>query len=58
MTTPPPTTDLSADEARRIALRAQGFLGTPDRRGESAASSVPSGRSNSTPSRYSPAPTS
>lgn len=24
---------LSADEARRIALRAQGFLGTPDRRG-------------------------
>ncbi|WP_069766605.1 winged helix-turn-helix domain-containing protein [Streptomyces sp. LUP47B] len=32
MTTPPPTTDLSADEARRIALRAQGFLGTPDRR--------------------------
>ncbi|MFJ9154193.1 winged helix-turn-helix domain-containing protein [Streptomyces sp. NPDC102270] len=32
MTTPSPTTDLSADEARRIALRAQGFLGTPDRR--------------------------
>src|SRR4051794_38404499 len=32
MTTPPPTTDLSADEARRIVLRAQGFLGTPDRR--------------------------
>ncbi|MFI8075102.1 winged helix-turn-helix domain-containing protein [Streptomyces sp. NPDC086033] len=32
MTTAPPTTDLSADEARRIALRAQGFLGTPDRR--------------------------
>jgi uncharacterized protein YcaQ len=32
MTTPRPTTDLSADEARRIALRAQGFLGTPDRR--------------------------
>ncbi|MGV9454982.1 winged helix-turn-helix domain-containing protein [Streptomyces sp. NPDC003635] len=32
MTTPRPTTDLSADEARRIALRAQGLLGTPDRR--------------------------
>ncbi|MGW1213409.1 winged helix-turn-helix domain-containing protein [Streptomyces sp. NPDC002499] len=32
MTTPRPFTDLSADEARRIALRAQGFLGTPDRR--------------------------
>ncbi|MEV6404621.1 MULTISPECIES: winged helix-turn-helix domain-containing protein [Streptomyces] len=32
MTTPPPATELSADEARRIALRAQGFLGTPDRR--------------------------
>ncbi|MDQ1070122.1 winged helix-turn-helix domain-containing protein [Streptomyces canus] len=32
MTTPPPATDLSADEARRIVLRAQGFLGTPDRR--------------------------
>ncbi|MFK4102624.1 winged helix-turn-helix domain-containing protein [Streptomyces sp. NPDC019531] len=32
MTTPRPTTDLSADEARRIVLRAQGFLGTPDRR--------------------------
>ncbi|MDF3143709.1 MULTISPECIES: crosslink repair DNA glycosylase YcaQ family protein [unclassified Streptomyces] len=32
MTTPRPTTDLSADEARRIALRAQGFLGTPNRR--------------------------
>ncbi|GAX55441.1 hypothetical protein SO3561_06998 [Streptomyces olivochromogenes] len=29
---PRPTTDLSAEEARRIALRAQGFLGTPDRR--------------------------
>ncbi|MBT2491178.1 YcaQ family DNA glycosylase [Streptomyces sp. ISL-96] len=28
-----PTTSLSADEARRIALRAQGFLGAPDRRG-------------------------
>ncbi|MEV8596470.1 crosslink repair DNA glycosylase YcaQ family protein [Streptomyces sp. NPDC052012] len=27
-----PTTELSADEARRIALRAQGFLGAPDRR--------------------------
>ncbi len=33
MTTPRPTTHLSADEARRIALRAQGFLGAPDRRG-------------------------
>ncbi|MCD9878513.1 winged helix-turn-helix domain-containing protein [Streptomyces guryensis] len=32
MTTPPSATDLSADEARRIALRAQGFLGAPDRR--------------------------
>lgn len=32
MTTPRPTTDLTADEARRIALRAQGFLGSPDRR--------------------------
>lgn len=31
--TPPPTVSLSADEARRIALRAQGFLGAPDRRG-------------------------
>jgi uncharacterized protein len=29
---PPPTTELTADEARRIALRAQGFLGAPDRR--------------------------
>ncbi|MFG2503840.1 winged helix-turn-helix domain-containing protein [Streptomyces sp. NPDC048441] len=29
---PRPATALSADEARRIALRAQGFLGTPDRR--------------------------
>ncbi|WP_328451812.1 winged helix DNA-binding domain-containing protein [Streptomyces sp. NBC_00386] len=29
---PRPTTELSADEARRIALRAQGFLGAPDRR--------------------------
>ncbi|SEL62474.1 winged helix-turn-helix domain-containing protein [Streptacidiphilus jiangxiensis] len=27
------TTELSNDEARRIALRAQGFLGAPDRRG-------------------------
>ncbi len=33
MTTPRPTNDLSADEARRIALRAQGLLGTPDRKG-------------------------
>ncbi|MEV8549025.1 crosslink repair DNA glycosylase YcaQ family protein [Streptomyces glaucescens] len=32
MTTPRPATTLSADEARRIALRAQGLLGTPDRR--------------------------
>ncbi|MEV7427854.1 crosslink repair DNA glycosylase YcaQ family protein [Streptomyces sp. NPDC091212] len=32
-TVPPPTAELSADEARRIALRAQGFLGAPDRRG-------------------------
>ncbi|MET8948034.1 crosslink repair DNA glycosylase YcaQ family protein [Streptomyces sp. NPDC004542] len=32
MTTPRPAADLSADDARRIALRAQGFLGTPDRR--------------------------
>ncbi|GAA1228237.1 crosslink repair DNA glycosylase YcaQ family protein [Kitasatospora nipponensis] len=31
--TPPPTVTLSADEARRIALRAQGLLGAPDRRG-------------------------
>jgi uncharacterized protein YcaQ len=30
---PPAALDLSADEARRIALRAQGFLGAPDRRG-------------------------
>jgi uncharacterized protein YcaQ len=30
---PAPTTTLSADEARRIALRAQGLLGAPDRRG-------------------------
>ncbi|MFF6800556.1 DNA glycosylase AlkZ-like family protein [Streptomyces sp. NPDC012616] len=32
MTTPRPAAELSADEARRIALRAQGFLGTPDRK--------------------------
>ncbi|WP_327666960.1 winged helix DNA-binding domain-containing protein [Streptomyces sp. NBC_00485] len=32
MTTPRPITDLSADDARRVALRAQGFIGTPDRR--------------------------
>ncbi|WP_030201306.1 winged helix-turn-helix domain-containing protein [Streptomyces sp. NRRL S-87] len=31
-TLPPPTVTLSADDARRIALRAQGFLGAPDRR--------------------------
>ncbi|MDX2395884.1 winged helix DNA-binding domain-containing protein [Streptomyces sp. DK15] len=30
---PQPTLSLSADEARRIALRAQGFLGAPDRKG-------------------------
>jgi uncharacterized protein YcaQ len=29
---PRPATSLSADEARRIALRAQGFLGAPDRK--------------------------
>lgn len=29
---PPPQLSLSADEARRIALRAQGFIGAPDRR--------------------------
>jgi uncharacterized protein YcaQ len=29
----PSKTELSHDEARRIALRAQGFLGAPDRRG-------------------------
>ncbi|WP_457032054.1 winged helix-turn-helix domain-containing protein [Kitasatospora sp. P5_F3] len=29
---PAPTVELSADEARRIALRAQGLLGAPDRR--------------------------
>jgi uncharacterized protein YcaQ len=32
MTSSPPHTELSADEARRIALRAQGFLGTPHRK--------------------------
>ncbi|WBO65922.1 winged helix-turn-helix domain-containing protein [Streptomyces camelliae] len=31
-TLPRPTTILTADDARRIALRAQGFLGAPDRR--------------------------
>ncbi|MCK8676761.1 winged helix-turn-helix domain-containing protein [Streptomyces lichenis] len=31
-TAPPPLAELSADEARRIALRAQGLLGAPDRR--------------------------
>jgi uncharacterized protein YcaQ len=30
---PTPVTALSADEARRLALRAQGFIGAPDRRG-------------------------
>ncbi|KOT63961.1 MULTISPECIES: winged helix-turn-helix domain-containing protein [Streptomyces] len=29
---PKPVTSLSADDARRMALRAQGFLGAPDRR--------------------------
>ncbi|MDI5965960.1 crosslink repair DNA glycosylase YcaQ family protein [Streptomyces sp. SL13] len=29
----PPVTTLSADDARRLALRAQGLLGAPDRRG-------------------------
>ncbi|MGW1886773.1 winged helix-turn-helix domain-containing protein [Streptomyces sp. NPDC001970] len=32
-TEPPAVAELSADDARRIALRAQGFLGAPDRRG-------------------------
>ncbi|MFF9705244.1 winged helix-turn-helix domain-containing protein [Streptomyces griseofuscus] len=32
MTLPRPTTTLTADDARRIALRAQGLLGVPDRR--------------------------
>ncbi|MER6998442.1 crosslink repair DNA glycosylase YcaQ family protein [Streptomyces sp. NPDC000410] len=32
-TAPPAAAELSADEARRIALRAQGLLGAPDRRG-------------------------
>ncbi|MER6216359.1 crosslink repair DNA glycosylase YcaQ family protein [Streptomyces sp. NPDC001674] len=31
-TLPPPTASLTADDARRLALRAQGFLGAPDRR--------------------------
>ncbi|OIJ99570.1 winged helix-turn-helix domain-containing protein [Streptomyces monashensis] len=31
-TLPRPTTSLTADDARRIVLRAQGFLGAPDRR--------------------------
>ncbi|MFF2045801.1 winged helix-turn-helix domain-containing protein [Kitasatospora sp. NPDC058170] len=33
MTVTTPVTTLGADEARRIALRAQGLLGAPDRRG-------------------------
>ncbi|MEW2417805.1 crosslink repair DNA glycosylase YcaQ family protein [Streptomyces sp. NPDC046866] len=33
MTTATAAVSLSADDARRIALRAQGFLGAPDRRG-------------------------
>ncbi|MET9297037.1 crosslink repair DNA glycosylase YcaQ family protein [Streptomyces sp. NPDC003077] len=32
VTPPKPVTVLSADDARRLALRAQGFLGAPDRR--------------------------
>ncbi|MFE6283069.1 winged helix-turn-helix domain-containing protein [Streptomyces sp. NPDC057877] len=32
MTTPRPATTLSAADARRVALRAQGFLGAPNRR--------------------------
>ncbi|MFJ9039113.1 winged helix-turn-helix domain-containing protein [Streptomyces sp. NPDC102406] len=32
-TLPRPAAELSADEARRIALRAQGFLGAPNRKG-------------------------
>ncbi|MEU9993503.1 crosslink repair DNA glycosylase YcaQ family protein [Streptomyces sp. NPDC048045] len=32
-TLPRPAVTLTADDARRIALRAQGFLGAPDRRG-------------------------
>ncbi|MDO0933628.1 crosslink repair DNA glycosylase YcaQ family protein [Streptomyces sp. DG2A-72] len=31
-TLPRPSTELSADDARRLALRAQGFIGAPDRR--------------------------
>jgi uncharacterized protein YcaQ len=34
MLQPPVQMSLSADEARRIALRAQGFLGAPDRRAD------------------------
>src|SRR6478752_1821413 len=30
---PPPVLELSADQARRLALRAQGLMGAPDRRG-------------------------
>ncbi|MFE3517115.1 winged helix-turn-helix domain-containing protein [Streptomyces sp. NPDC059166] len=30
---PPPVLEISADQARRIALRAQGLLGAPDRKG-------------------------
>src|SRR5215218_3780203 len=33
MTTVPPAAELSAADARRLALRAQGLLGAPDRRG-------------------------
>ena len=44
MKTAPPAAELSADEARRLALRAQGFLGAPDRRGGVARRAAPSGR--------------
>ncbi|MFJ5679844.1 winged helix-turn-helix domain-containing protein [Streptomyces sp. NPDC093097] len=37
---PPSVTTLSADEARRMALRAQGLLGAPGRRGATAARSA------------------
>ena len=58
-TVPPPAADLSADEARRIALRAQGFLGAPDRRGRRPRRAArTSARCSSTRSPCSPAPTS
>ncbi|MFF4955040.1 winged helix-turn-helix domain-containing protein [Streptomyces chattanoogensis] len=37
---PPPATTLSQDDARRLALRAQGLLGAPDRRNGTAARSA------------------